>query len=86
MFVTPVSARCRASSSGLPPPAASPTTSKRSGLAAMTSSAWVPIEPVLPRISTRSLVTTSLCRSSVCHDLCRSSASTLPPAIAHAMM
>ena len=54
MFVTPVSERCRASRSGLPPPAASPTTSKRSGLAAMTSSAWVPIEPVLPRISTRS--------------------------------
>ena len=48
ILVTPVSARCRSSVSRLAPPAASPTTSKRSGLAAMTSSAWVPIEPVLP--------------------------------------
>ena len=51
----------------LPPPAARPTTSKRSGLAAMTSSACVPIEPVLPSTSTRrrpsgvAVVTHSLC-------------------------
>jgi hypothetical protein len=34
-------------------------------LAAMTSSAWVPIEPVLPRISTRVLLTDLLCRAGV---------------------
>ena len=33
---------------GFAPPAASPTTSNLSGWAAMTSSAWVPIEPVEP--------------------------------------
>ena len=53
MLVTPVSARCRSRVSRLAPPAASPTTSNRSGLAAMTSSAWVPIEPVLPSTNTR---------------------------------
>ena len=46
----------------MPPPAASPTTSKRSGLAAMTSSAWVPIEPVLPSMRTQDLLTDLLCR------------------------
>src|SRR3954452_10841737 len=69
MFVTPVSARCWASRPGLPPPAASPTTSKRSGLAAMTSSAWVPIEPVLPSISTRVLLTDLLCRAATPAEL-----------------
>ena len=34
------------------PPAASPTTRNCSGCAAMTSSAWVPIDPVLPRMTT----------------------------------
>ena len=38
---------------GAPPPAASPTTSNISGCAAMTSSAWVPIEPVEPSMMTR---------------------------------
>src|SRR6478752_347566 len=64
MFVTPVWARCAASTSVFPPPAANPTTSNRSGLAAITSSAWVPMDPVLPRIRTfrRRLATEPLCR------------------------
>ena len=48
----PNSAACRASRSGWPPPAASATTRNRSGLRRMMSSAWVPIEPVEPRITT----------------------------------
>ena len=61
-LVTPVASRWSASSCALAPPAARPTTSNRSGFAAMTSSAWVPIEPVLPRMSTRMrLLTRLLC-------------------------
>ena len=37
-------------------PAAKPTTSKRSRLASMTSRAWVPIDPVDPRMITRRMV------------------------------
>ena len=40
---------CSASRETFPPPAASPTTRNRPGLRTMTSRAWVPIEPVLPR-------------------------------------
>ena len=43
----------RASNSGCAPPAASPTTSNASGWAAMTSSAWVPIDPVEPSMTIR---------------------------------
>lgn len=50
---TPVTRICAASRSMLPPPAARPTTSNRSGLAAITSRAWVPMEPVLPSSRTR---------------------------------
>ncbi|CAH0327639.1 hypothetical protein SRABI128_06306 [Microbacterium sp. Bi128] len=49
---TPNSAAC-ASTPARSRPAASPTTSNRSGVARMTSSAWVPIEPVEPRMRTR---------------------------------
>ena len=42
----------RSNRSGLLPPAVSPTTWKRSGLARAISSAWVPIDPVLPRMTT----------------------------------
>ncbi len=49
---TPNSTAWLASSAGLPPPAASATTRKRSGLRRTMSSAWVPIEPVEPRITT----------------------------------
>ena len=42
---------CRASSSTFEPPAASPTTRKRSGLRAAMSRPWVPMEPVEPRIT-----------------------------------
>src|SRR5690606_30886184 len=52
VFATPVSAAWRASASALLP-AASPTSSKRSGFAPMTSRAWVPIDPVDPRMMTR---------------------------------
>lgn len=43
---------CSASSSTLPPAAESPVTRKRSGLRRTRSMAWVPIEPVDPRITT----------------------------------
>ena len=49
---TPNSTAWRASSSGLPPPAASAVTRKRPGLRRAMSSAWVPIDPVEPRITT----------------------------------
>ena len=50
----PVVRICSARRSTRPPPAARPTTSKRSAPACeVTSSAWVPIEPVLPRTRTR---------------------------------
>ena len=49
---TPNSTAWRASSAGLPPPAASATIRKRSGLRRAMSSAWVPIDPVEPRITT----------------------------------
>ena len=42
---------CRARSSTFEPPAASPTTRKRSGLRAAMSRPWVPMEPVEPRIT-----------------------------------
>ena len=45
------SATCRANSSGLLPPAVSPTTRNRSGLARTRSSAWVPMDPVEPRMT-----------------------------------
>ena len=48
----PVSRACRASSGMLLPPAASATTRNRPGWSATTCNAWVPIEPVLPRITT----------------------------------
>ena len=46
------SATCCSNSSGLLPPAVSPTTRNRSGLARTMSSAWVPIDPVDPRTTT----------------------------------
>ena len=50
--VTPVAAACASRAARLLP-AASPTSSNRSGFAAMTSSAWTPIDPVEPRTMTR---------------------------------
>ena len=46
-------AACSASSSTCEPPAARPATSNRSLWRLITSSAWVPIEPVDPRMMTR---------------------------------
>ena len=46
------SATCSSKSCSCEPPAVSPTTRKRSGLARTTSRAWVPIDPVDPRITT----------------------------------
>src|SRR5262249_60746115 len=48
---TPDWAAWAASSSGGPPPAARATTRNLSGLRRTMSSAWVPIEPVEPRIT-----------------------------------
>ena len=53
---TPNAAACSATSSRLLP-AARPTTWKRSGFAAITSRACVPIDPVEPRMMTRFTVT-----------------------------
>ena len=60
---TPNSTACRASSAGLPPPAASAATRKRSGLRRAMSSAWVPIDPVEPRITTSRGASVSVTRS-----------------------
>ena len=45
------SATCASNSSSLEPPAVSPTTRNRSGLARTRSRAWVPMEPVEPRMT-----------------------------------
>src|SRR5262245_55912893 len=49
---TSKSIACRATNSGWDPPAAIPMTRKRSGCCPMTSSAWVPTDPVDPRTTT----------------------------------
>gem|GEM_PF-6606089 len=54
-------ATCPASRSMLPPEAASPTTSNRSGREPITSSVWVPMDPVEP---SRTILRTK----TVCHD------------------
>ena len=57
----PNSMACWASRAGLPPPAASPATRNRSGLRRITSRAWVPIDPVEPRMTTARGSTDPLC-------------------------
>src|SRR5580693_1181829 len=47
----PNSTAWAASRSGFPPPAARPATRNRSGLRLMTSAAWVPMDPVEPRMT-----------------------------------
>ena len=47
----PNSTAWAASRSGFPPPAARPATRNRSGLRRMTSAAWVPMDPVEPRMT-----------------------------------
>jgi hypothetical protein len=54
------SATCCSNRSGCEPPAVSATTRNRSGRARTTSSAWVPTEPVEPRITTSRLLTKGL--------------------------
>src|SRR5690348_16452494 len=59
------SATCCSKRSRLPPPAVRPTTRKRPGFARTTSSAWVPMEPVEPRMTmSRGWVTQALCLDS----------------------
>ena len=56
------SATCASKRSGLEPPAVSPTTRKRSGLARTRSRAWVPMDPVEPRMTMSRAVTAPVCQ------------------------
>ena len=56
------SATWASNSSGLDPPAVRPTTRNRSGWARTRSSAWVPMDPVEPRITMSRAVTAPVCQ------------------------